>query len=471
MVVWTANLIAAVCTICVLSALTMPAGVGGGILFVPVLRLVGQMSQSSASALSQVLITGASVGSIIFQIIWQLTHRNEPLLAQPYYVILMMPALLSGSLVGVFLNHLLPEIVSLIVLVSLCVLSSILIFRKGFETWRRENEIAASRKRLLEQPEPQGSPSPPPLPVDNFERGLSLISLEAGFNVMPEPGMYEEVENPGQSFMYENTAIVTPSLSMVSISSLRKRQRTRRASFVIEQEADVNPNDLFNGIDHTLEDRTIVRSSRLMKTLTKSVTVFAIFCVGYWVYVMLFTLLRGSRSNPSFSGIEPCGAGYWTLTGVQFGIGMAISLLVAWKESILIAQTFVTGIVATVSGASGGIILNPILLHRGLDPQQTSATTTIIMFVMASASALEFLLDGRVEPILASLMVVTFVGSAIGMTLVTWLVRRLGRQSFIVFLLGILVVIGGIMLVYLGIVDVIEKLDAGQNPFEFGQIC
>ena len=96
---------------------------------------------------------------------------------------------------------------------------------------------------------------------------------------------------------------------------------------------------------------------------------------------------------------------------------------------------------------------------------------TIIMFVMASCSAVEFLLDGEVEPVLASLMAVTFVGSVVGMTLVTWLVKRLGRQSFLVFLLGALVVIGGVMLVYLGVVDVVDKYSKGENPFELGQIC
>ena len=441
----------------------MPAGIGGGILFVPVLRLIGGMAQGSASALSQVLITGASIGSILYQIGWQLSNKNEPLLAQPYFVVLMMPALLSGSLVGVYLNHLLPALVSLIVLVCLCVLSSIMIFRKGISTWKRENEILSAQRAI--------SPSPPPLPLQPLEiadRGFSMMSLEAGINVLPEVGMYEEVENPSQSFMYENTAIVTPSMSVMSISSFRKRQRSQRTtSFVIAQEADT----VGNAIDRSLEDEGIVKHNWLMKKLTRTVKSFCIFVISYWFYLVLMTLLRGSRSNPSFSGVEPCEAGYWVITGFQAGIGISISLLVAPKEWVLILETFLTGVVSTISGASGGIILNPILLHKGLDPQQTSATSTIIMFVMASCSALEFLLDGRVEAVLASLMAVTFIGSVAGMTLVTWLIKRLGRQSILVFLLGTLVVVGGIMLIYLGIVDLIDTYNNGENPFQLGQLC
>jgi uncharacterized membrane protein YfcA len=460
--VWSPATIGAICTICLLSALTMPAGIGGGILFVPVLRLIGGMDQSLASALSQILITGASIGSILFQIWWQYSHKSEPLLAQPYYVILMLPALLTGSLVGVYLNHLLPALVSLIVLVCLCALSSVMIFRKGITTWRRENEIAAARRSAA-------SPSPPlPLPgLEIADRAFSMMSIEAGINVLPATGMYEAIENPSQSFMYENTAIITPSMSVISISSLRKRQRSRRASFVVAQEADI----VSGGIDHAFEDRSVVKQSWLMRKLTKSAMTFSIFVIGYWIYLVVMTLLRGSRSNPSFSGIEPCKTGYWIITGFQAGIGISISLFVAPKEWLLILETFLTGVVATISGASGGIILNPLLLNRGLDPQQTSATSTVIMFVMASCSSLEFLLDGRVEAVLASLMAVTFVGSVAGMTLVTWLVKKLGRQSLLVFLLGALVVIGGIMLIYLGIVDVIDSYNRGDDPFKLGQLC
>ena len=137
----------------------------------------------------------------------------------------------------------------------------------------------------------------------------------------------------------------------------------------------------------------------------------------------------------------------------------------------MIFETFLTGVLATVSGASGGIILNPILLSKGLDPQQTSATSTIIMFVMASCSALEFIIEGTVPTSDTYLMLITFGGSVLGMTLVTWLIKILGRQSILVFLLGGLVVVGGGMLMYIGASDVVNEYRTGKDPFEFGTLC
>jgi uncharacterized membrane protein YfcA len=255
---------------------------------------------------------------------------------------------------------------------------------------------------------------------------------------------------------------------VVSISSLRKRQRSRRLSSVnIAVEHEVTE----TGIDRTLEDNAISAHSPVMRMLTKSVTRFVIFVIAYWVFIVLCTVLRGSKSQPSISGIEACGGAYWALSAVQIFLGIAIPIIVAFKEIVLVLSAFGAGLVATISGASGGIILNPILLNKGLDPQQTSATTTIIMLVMSSFSALQFSMEGKIAPISLSLMAVTFVGSVIGMTFVTWLIKTLGRQSILVFLLGGLVVVGGSMLVFIGTADVISKMHAGEDPFELGTLC
>ena len=432
-------MIAGICVVWVLSALTMPAGIGGGILFVPVMRIVGGLSQSASSGLSQVFITGAAFGSILFQVAWQMRFKSEPLLAQPYFVVMMLPALLSGSLVGVYLSHLLPEVVCLIILVCLCAVSSVLIFKKALATYMKENRIFKARVLFTEEQ------TVIPSPIRVADRGISLVSIEVGINVHPETGMYLDIEVPPPAIEENASTLSSPSRSVGRCSLSREAMAGEEVGKPVR--------------------------SWMMKTLTKSISSFVLFIICYWSFFAICTLLRGSRSQPSFSGIVPCGGAYWAVAGVQVITGIVVATLVAFGEYKLISLTFLTGLLATVSGASGGIILNPILLNRGLDPQQTSSTSTIMMLVMASCSALDFLTTGRVEPVLASLMGVTFIGSVIGMTLVTWLVRALGRQSILVFLLGGLVVVGGFLLLYVGIKDVVSDYQVGISPFQFGYLC
>ena len=472
MVDWSGPFIAAVCVNVVLSALTMPAGIGGGILFVPVLRIIADMSQHQASALSQIFITGASVGSILFQVIWQYRHPKESLLAQAYYVVVMLPVLLSGSTLGVFLHNLLPEIISVIVLLCLCILSSVIIFKKGLQTYRKENVLLQMRTVSASPVIDENVPVPDF--VTELGRGISLVSMECGINVAPEAGFSAVesspeimIQSPAQSFMYDETAIIPPLMSEVSIASLRHRRRRSPGT-----PDNLSPSLLSTEgpVEAPIPDQK-QPESRFLDCCTKSTPRFVTFVVSYWGISVLFVLLRGSRTNPSFSGVVPCSTNYWVLSGVQIFLGIVLSILLSPKEYLLIVATFLTGLVATISGASGGIILNPMLLHRGLDPQQTSATSTVIMLVMASCSALQFLLDGEVEPILATLMLATFAGAVVGMTLVTWIVKKLGRQSILVFMLGVLVVVGGGMMVFVGIRDVIRQIDAGQNPFALGSLC
>jgi uncharacterized membrane protein YfcA len=471
MFVWTTSFIVAVVVNVILSALTMPAGIGGGILFVPILRIIAGMSHGTASALSQILITGASVGSVLFQVIWQYKHRDEPILVQPYYVLLMMPALLSGSVIGVFLHNWLPDVVSLIVLLALCVLSSVVIFRKGIQAYRKENFIRdeAKRRQLSSSTEGVATPSPPITSSPAvIERGSSLVSLECGFNIAPEPGLYIEapiddvtafvIESPPQSFMYDETELVedtrTRIVSQVSISSLRhRRQRTRPATpIAVDSQPSLKSSD---GV--------------ILKFFTKTVNRFIIFVISYWAFLIFMTLIRGTRHNPSFAGVKPCGTVYWILSSLEVIVGIVFSFTICWSDFWLISGSLMTGIAATISGASGGILLNPMMLHRGLDPQQTAATSTVIMLVMASCSAIQFLLDDVIDPILASLMLTTFAGSVVGLTGVTWVVKKMGRQSFLIFLLGGIVVVGGAMLIYVGIRDVLDKKNS--NPFALGQLC
>jgi uncharacterized membrane protein YfcA len=466
----------ALCVSVVLSALTMPAGIGGGILFVPVLRLIGGMTQSESSSLSQVLITGASIGSIMFQVYWQCKHPKEALLAQPYFVVIAMPALLSGSLVGVYLNNVLPSFISLVVLVILCIVSSYVIFKKGIECYRKEDEA-----RVIKQSPriglTQRLDEPPSLvPITDIERQISWMSIEAGLNVATS--MIEEVdpiEEPAQSYLYDDSR----ASSLVSISSYRRAQRIaseiasqRRISSLDSTGGSVRGESAFApsilGDADDLEKRKATKS---LRCIIRTVGTFVSFVVIYWILLVVFTLLRGSEKNPSFSGIQPCGSVYWVVTAIQAAMGITFALLVAPREFKMIIGTFGAGIVATVTGASGGIMLNPMFLSMGLDPQQVAATSTIIMLIMASCSALEFLIAGKIEPILTTMLFATLAGAIVGMTGVSWIVKKSGRQSILVFLLGALVVAGGAMLIYIGIADLIQTISDGGNPFELGQLC
>jgi uncharacterized membrane protein YfcA len=478
---WTPEFIVSICIAAVISALAMPTGLGGGVLYVPDLRLIGGMDQIEASAMSRVLITGGSVGSIIFQIVWQIRHPNEPLLAQPYYVTVIMPVFMSGSVIGVYLSNVLPSLICLTLLVVLSIISSVMTFKKGFECYKKENELIAAQQvaRLIQLASPastrrsdkQSDYEIPPLePICSLQREISWMSLDAGINI--ETLGYDDAEKisivSGSPMITATPPPIHRISSIQSLSSLRRYPPATR-------------NTTTPSIAESIEEGVVVHAkhgivkthpvSRGLDMIIGSTRNFVIFVIIYWLVLIVLTISKGGPGRSSITGVEPCGPLYWGLVGFQVVSGIVFVLVLAYRELRLIMVSAGFGLVATIAGASGGMLLNPMLLYMGLDPQQVAATSTVILLVSSSSVSLEFAFTGKVQPILFTLMLTTLAGSVAGMTVLSWLVKKLGRQSFLVFLLGGLVVVGGVILVYIGTTDTISAYNAGENPFAFGQIC
>ncbi|KAF4701680.1 hypothetical protein FOZ62_001784 [Perkinsus olseni] len=123
----------------VIALLCMPSGIGGGVLFVPVLRLIGGLSLKESTALSQALIASASLAATLFNFFEQYRARNDPksLIVWPF-VILILPGTVIGSLIGVYIYSWLPSLFVLILYFCFACLGSFMAYRKGFRLWKAE---------------------------------------------------------------------------------------------------------------------------------------------------------------------------------------------------------------------------------------------------------------------------------------------------------------------------------------------
>ncbi len=69
------------------------------------------------------------------------------------------------------------------------------------------------------------------------------------------------------------------------------------------------------------------------------------------------------------------------------------------------------------------------------------------------------------------LAAVTFFGALVGQTVVVALVKKSGRTSFVIFLLGILVLISASVTLVSGIVRVVNDVGAGNSFLIMGEVC
>ncbi|KAL8138544.1 hypothetical protein V2J09_004545 [Rumex salicifolius] len=112
-------------------------GVGGGGIFVPMLTLVIGFDSKSSAAISKCMIVGAAASTVYYNI-----RQRHPSLDMPIIdydlALLFQPMLVLGISIGVTLNVILADWMVTVVLIVLCLVTSIMAFFKGIRKWKKE---------------------------------------------------------------------------------------------------------------------------------------------------------------------------------------------------------------------------------------------------------------------------------------------------------------------------------------------
>jgi len=130
--------------------------------------------------------------------------------------------------------------------------------------------------------------------------------------------------------------------------------------------------------------------------------------------------------------------------------------------------TLLAGVIAGLIGIGGGMVVGPILLELGFIPQVSSALTATNV-LMSSSTVSMLVLMSSVVPIDEALFfgLICFVGAYFGKNFLGRVIRRLGKTSVIIFILG-----GVILLAILAVVaqGILNFANHGID-FKFTDIC
>jgi len=130
--------------------------------------------------------------------------------------------------------------------------------------------------------------------------------------------------------------------------------------------------------------------------------------------------------------------------------------------------TLIAGIVAGLIGIGGGMVVGPILLELGFNPRVSSALTATNVLMSSSTVSMLVLISGAV-PIDEALFFscVCFVGAYFGKNFLGKLIKRLGKTSVIIFILGGVIFLAIVAVLGQGI---IEFANSGID-LKFSNIC
>jgi len=126
------------------------------------------------------------------------------------------------------------------------------------------------------------------------------------------------------------------------------------------------------------------------------------------------------------------------------------------------------GVIAGLIGIGGGMVVGPMLLELGFIPQVSSALTATNVLMSSSTVSVLVLMGGAV-PIDEALFFagVCFVGAYFGKTFLGKMVKKLGKTSLIILILGGVIFLAIVAVISQGIVD----FTSNGVSFTFSDVC
>ena len=132
----------------------------------------------------------------------------------------------------------------------------------------------------------------------------------------------------------------------------------------------------------------------------------------------------------------------------------------------IILFSFVGGWVSGAFGLGGGAVFNPLLLSFGVPPSVASSTGMYMIIFATLSSTIQYCLSNLLD-LSYSLWVGSWcvIGTLLGMALMDKLMRKLKRESPLVFLLSLMLGLSAVAVVYFGLLPLDYK---SELTYKFG---
>jgi uncharacterized membrane protein YfcA len=415
-------------------------GIGGGGLYIPLLTSAGQFVAHLAVPISMAMICGASLMTFFIQARERHPTADRPLI--DYDVCMLLePATLAGTVIGVFLNVMFPGWLILILVLILLTITTYRMFKKGIETWRKEHELSSKPSASDINADKQDIV---PLMVDvqdEDEEEDTTGILNQSTQIGSPTGDYNTLPQPHEDLMHDQAPVRDPV----------------KYRAIIEKEA---------------------------RTPWPTVLVL----ITCWIIIMLLSLFKGAHGAPSVVGVQSCSAWYWVLACLTFPIvfvmtaGVGYYLVAKHREKVECGYQFhegdvhytisnviwypaicvFAGIMASLLGIGGGMIKGPLLLELGVVPAVSGASASFMILFTSSITTVQFIIMGLLPWDYGLWFAANgFLAGLVGTLLIGYLVRKYKKQSIIIFFVAVAILFAAFLMSGVGIFGVVRDIQDG----------
>lgn len=148
---------------------------------------------------------------------------------------------------------------------------------------------------------------------------------------------------------------------------------------------------------------------------------------------------------------------------------------IKWSIYIIIKYpiyAFIGGVLAGVLGIGGGLVLGPMLLEMGIHPIISTATSNFLVLFTSSSTTIQFLFMGMMNVKYGFICTIgSTIGSLCGTIIIQKMVKKYGRPSILIFVLGLVLLISTILIPLDTTIKIKQKLSAGLDIWSINSAC
>lgn len=369
-----------------ISILTTITGIGGGALLVPMFMLINNFSTNTAVPLSVSTILGSTVVRIVF-----FYKRDHPKVSGRnliYYfpILIIVPFISNTNFVGTILADLLPNLVTIIMILLLLGYTFVKTLINGINKLRMEKRENKLSKIDQESSSKLNLSKMSYIEFDGLNFSLTKIKLED-----------RKVHNNAKDNMKKNIIIMVILLTISLLASAFTLARTPFSTC-------------------GWQFGVLVATQELV-----------IVGIGIGLCFYIRKEIKTWQDNNYLT----------TDSDIIFSLKNIIKIIIF---------SSITGMLATYIGLGGGSIIAPLLIDLGISPDVMVATSAAATLFSSLISTLTYIIQSKLLLIYAAVyLIFSISGSIVGILIL----KKIGKkyQSYIIFLLCLTFVVSTILLI------------------------
>ena len=422
------------------SSFAVVAGVGGGGLYVPILMLILGFNADAAVPLSKAMILGAAYVNVIY--LWDLkvfdkVNNRHMAAVDMNACLLLQPMCLAGTVLGAFLNVILPNILIIVLLCLVLGYSAYKIFLKYLKQLKKESGSVCATCNEECNDENVPLTSMDELDAEGGEEVEGGISLETS----RDSG---DCYLPG--VVTENSTVIDDGISGPLANKSQQQLSYLRYDAILNAESSIS---LRKGAVLVLMWVVILVTSLVKKVWAGCGPIFWTLSLFPLLTASVVTLLCGRIVQKEYNVKLVCGHKF---TSADF----------VWNEKNTRVYPFfslLAGLAAGMVGIGGGMVAGPLLLLMVKDPDPvvlTSITGALVLFT-ASSTTTVFLLLGVLQLDYALFLTAfCLLGGFVGRSVFAPYMDRHNKKSWIMLILFATTVLSCVLTAVQGVYKVIQ---------------